>query len=87
MSTDKITTLGAVLGDPAAEVKVTTYNVYRQDEAGHLTQLAASVRASSDLSAIRNAYEDSPGKYVAIPTRYLRVRTVAVESTPRVVIT
>lgn len=71
---------------PEVAAKGTEYKVYLVDVDGSL-KVAGATHAASDTKAIEKIVDGLAGSYVAIPSRYLRVRTVEIHSEPKVVIT
>jgi hypothetical protein len=72
------------------ETKGTTYVVFAATvgEEGEVNALSAidDATAPNDTKAIKIAVGAHAGQYVAVPVRNLKVRTVIVESEPKVVI-
>lgn len=71
----------------AKEKKLTTYEVFEASPEGsaHQLQFIRRVEAVNDIKAVASAIGDRrEGSFVAIPSRSLRVRTVSLESIPKV---
>ena len=77
---------GAVNSETKPAKQLTSYKVYKVHE-DYTLELLGPEDGANDIQAISKLVGETEGKYVAIPARSLRVRTVAAVSVPKVTIT